>query len=164
MRRNRWLVLIGVFVALLALGLAAAACGGGGNDEEEPTATEAMAETPTPAAAGPASIDTILTDYKIEPDAESVAAGEVTFNLENIGQEQHNLHIARTDLGADALPYDETEGLVDESQLDVVGASDDINPSRDGELTVTLEPGTYVLYCTIAEHYGKGMYLALTVE
>jgi len=175
--RKSWL-LIGV--ALLAAGLAigAVACEEEDEDGEEPTATEAV-ETPsegeTPTAgetpqAGVVNVD--LNEWTVSPDPASVSAGSVTFNAANIGTEDHELVIIKTDLAPEALPT-KADGSVDEEGAGIQ-AIDEIEEFPEGEqqsLSLNLEPGAYVLICNLVEehegetmiHYAEGMYTAFPV-
>jgi hypothetical protein len=90
-------------------------------------------------------------------------AGEVTFNVQNVGGIPHNLRVI-VDGDAAALPLDASGLEVDESAVEIAGETDDIDPGAGEELVVTLEPGPYVLICNIAAHYSNGMVATLTVQ
>ncbi len=176
----------GALFALLSLLLfVAAACGDDGDgDDADPTATEPAVEEPTatePADAEPTasgepdptateavaaetSVDVSLTEFVLEPSVDSVPAGTVTFNVTSDGAIFHNLRVIATDLAPDGLPTDDATFGVDESQLDVVASSADLDPGDAEELTVDLEAGSYVLICNIPTHYDIGMTVAFTVN
>lgn len=52
------------------------------------------------------SVSVMLADYVVEPQPDSVPAGEVTFDLRN-ETGNHDLYVLRTDLPAGDLPEDE---------------------------------------------------------
>ena len=70
-------------------------------------------------------------------------AGTYTFELVNDGSMQHDLVIE----GGDAA-----------------GATAILTPGGSDAFTVTLEPGTYTLYCSVAGHRAQGMELTFTVS
>jgi len=122
------------------------------------------ASTPAPGggAAQTQSVDASLTTFAITLSPAALSAGQVTFNVSNDATDMpHELTIIKTDLPADQLPT--SGGVVDTSQLDVVGSTDDLATGQSTTLTVTLESGAYVLVCNIPGHYAAGMYLAVTV-
>ena len=173
----------GALFALLSLLLfVAAACGDDGDDAdptatepavEEPTATESAPDEPEPTepvadptepAASETTIDVSLTEFVVEPSTGTASAGAFTFNVSSDGAIFHNLRVIATDLAPDALPTDDATFGVDESQLDVVASSADLDPGDAEELTVDLVAGSYVLICNIPTHYDIGMTVAFTVN
>ena len=167
--KNRWLILA-IIAALVSLGMIAAACDDD-DDDTGPTATtapDAVEPTDTPEDDGTSSeastVDVGLTEFTVSPSPDSTAAGSVTFNLSNDGVTPHNLRVIRTDLAADALPVDEAAFAVDETQVDVVASSDDLDAAATDELAADLEAGSYVLICNVPSHYQSGMTVAFTVE
>lgn len=167
--RKYWLLLIvGLLSAVLAIG--AVACGEDEDEDggEEPTATEEV-EGETPEAG---AVDVNLTEWIVSPEPESVAAGSVTFTALNIGGEDHELVIIRTDLAPDALPT-EADGSADETGegIDVIHHIETFAPGGAESATVDLEAGAYVLICNVVteqegettSHYEKGMHAAFEV-
>jgi plastocyanin len=135
--------------ALAALGIAGLsllAFAGCGDDDEEvattPTATETTA--PTGAAGEAQKIDVSETDYKLDPADPTVKPGTVTFKATNDGEAVHNLEI-------------EGDGVEEE-------LPQDLQPGDSGELTVDLQPGTYEMYCPVANHAELGMEGEVTVK
>jgi uncharacterized cupredoxin-like copper-binding protein len=131
--------------------ISSAKAGKGGGDEaatdETPAADDTAAETPVADDAGEETqvVDVSLTEWSIEmPD--TLAAGPITFNITNNGSVQHNLEI---------------EGNGVEEKLDA-----NLAPGESGTLEVTLEAGTYEVYCPVGDgsHREQGMELELTVE
>ena len=56
-----------------------------------------------------------------------------------------------------------TTNRLDEATLDVIDEQAEWQPGTPGMVTVTLEPGNYVVMCNIAGHYAQGMYADLVV-
>lgn len=95
--------------------------------------------TPTPA---PAMQEVHLLEYSIHmPD--TLAAGHVTFRIENAGKEVHGFEI---------------EGNGIEEKVDRIQRGD------TQTLEVDLQPGTYTIYCPVDGHKGKGMTKTITVK
>ena len=122
-------------------------------------------------SAAPAKdINATLEEWKITLSPVTGAAGEVTFTIDNIGEKDHEFVVVRTDLAPDALPTN-AEGEVDEegAGIEPMGEMEDILSGTDNNvLTLTLEPGNYVIFCNVHDedlvHYQKGMHTAFTVS
>ena len=115
------------------------------------------------ACGGPASVNVTMTDYQMELSADSVAAGEVTFKIQNASEMTiHEFVVVQSDLQATEIPVGE-DLLVDESLFTPVDEVEDIPAGESAELTVTLTPGHYVLLCNIAGHYQLGMHADFNV-
>lgn len=120
-------------------------------------------------ACGSSAVDVALTTYKIEPSKSSASAGEVTFHVHNDATDlTHEFVVFKTDLPADQLPLTD-EGIVDEEAdgITLIDEVEDVEPGMSADLTVTLEPGNYVLVCNIDSdemHYQHGMHTPFTVK
>jgi uncharacterized cupredoxin-like copper-binding protein len=134
--------------SVMGLGLVAAGCGGGGED-----------------------VGVTLQEFAVGTDRTSVAAGSVTFNIENKGPDDtHEFVVIRTDLDPTALPT-EANGAVAETGegMEVVDEVEDIPVGDTPTLKVDLTAGSYVLICNIFDeaeqesHYKEGMRTAFTV-
>lgn len=75
-----------------------------------------------------------------------VRAGALTVELNNQGEDPHNLNLQREGESGEPLQIAETDSL----QRNVA--------------TFDLTPGTYRLWCSLPEHEEKGMHTTLTVE
>ncbi len=140
-----------VIAAALLAGLALPACGGGGG-----------------------TVEVTLQEWSVIPAEESAPAGEVTFEVENVGpNDPHELVVVKTDLAADALPT--TEGKVDEEGegIEFIGEIEEFPVGETQSQAFDLEPGNYVLFCNIVEeeeggeiesHYEMGMRTGFTAE
>jgi uncharacterized cupredoxin-like copper-binding protein len=125
-------------------------------------------------SSGGSSVDVALSEWVVQPDPTSVDAGEITFNADNQGSENHEMVIVRAD-SVDALPTD-ADGAVDEEAIpesDFIGEVEELEPEGTGSLTETLSAGTYVVFCNITEeesdgtiesHFAEGMHAVITVN
>jgi len=104
-----------------------------------PTSTQA-ATTTTPKAQA-TTVQATESEFKIVLASTQLKAGQITFDVKNQGKIPHDLAIA---------------GTSDRTKL--------ITPGGSATLAVTLKPGTYELYCTVAGHKAAGMDLKITVQ
>jgi plastocyanin len=125
-----------------------------------PVAAPAPSAAPAPAPTPPAA--PVAASTEPEPEANRLAvksveyyfvlsrskakAGELTVELNNQGEDPHNLNIQRDEDDGEPLQIAETASL----QRDVA--------------TFDLPPGTYRLWCSLPEHEEKGMHTTLVVE
>jgi len=118
------------FAGMLAIALASAAC----------LAPRASA----PAASGTGTaIQVSAREYQFQPAALTVKAGDVTFEVTNVGATTHEFEVLQG-----TTTVDEMEGLV---------------PGSTHRLTVTLAAGEYSYVCKIAGHDSLGMKGTITV-
>jgi plastocyanin len=87
----------------------------------------------------------VLTEFTFNPDQLVVPAGRDTFTMQNTGRFPHNIHIEGNGVAVDVKP----DGPVD-GGASFTGA-------------VTLAPGTYQVWCPVANHREQGMVGTLTV-
>lgn len=122
---------------------------------------------------GPTKIDVTLTSYSITLSANTAKAGEITFHVTNAATDQkHEFVIFKTDLAPDQLPMKQDElgnMIVDEEGPGVTHVDEipEFDAGTTQDLTVTLEPGNYVLVCNLdvnTTHYSHGMHVAFTVK
>ncbi len=149
---------IGVGLIAVTLGLLSA-CGSdddGSSDaaasssspsEASTSASEPSAgsSTSSSAAEEPAggTLDVSSVDFDYELPSTDLTAGEYTINLTNTGSASHDLVVERD--GQD------------------VDGTDVIGPGESASVTVMLEPGEYVFYCSVGNHRSMGMEVAVTV-
>jgi plastocyanin len=126
-----------------------------------PAPAPAPVATPLPTPSLPAS-EPAPTAPEPEPEANRLAvksveyyfvlsraqvkAGEVTVELNNQGEDPHNLNLQREGEGGEPLQIAETDSL----QRNVA--------------TFNLPTGTYRLWCSLPEHEERGMHTTLVVE
>ena len=94
-----------------------------------------------------------------------IPAGKVTFDVINASTDsEHEMVVTKLSGPDGTLPYDAESMRVDEEAAGSKGEVSELPAGEKGALTVTLEPGTYVLYCNIAGHYAAGMWTEITVK
>ena len=128
------------------------------------------------ASGGGTTVTATLKEWEIKLSSTAFASGDMTFNLTNNGDKEHEFIVRKTDLKADSLPLiasgDDT-GRIDEesSELSEVGNPSEVAvvpPGSTGlSLRLNLKPGHYVLFCNLKVedllHYQKGMHIDFTV-
>ncbi|HEX6069044.1 MAG TPA: cupredoxin domain-containing protein [Longimicrobiaceae bacterium] len=145
------------FVAALAILMPA--CGGSDADSRDmrvegraamdttPAGTPAPPSLPVLADDARRQTTVVLREWSLEPGADAVPAGEVTFQAMNTGGESHTLAIDGGGVDARTPP---------------------IGPGETATLTVALEPGTYRLFCPDGEggatHASRGLSAPLVVR
>jgi uncharacterized cupredoxin-like copper-binding protein len=100
--------------------------------------TKATTTAPKPQAT---TVQVTETEFKIALASGNLKAGEVTFQVKNVGKIPHDLAIA---------------GTSDKTKLIPAGGT--------AELKVMLKPGKVELYCTVPGHKAAGMDLKVTVS
>jgi cytochrome c oxidase subunit 2 len=131
--------------------------------EEYDAWIEATRPKEEPAATGP--MTGVVKEWGITLSAAKHVAGSIEFNLTNEGTMPHEFLVVRSDKTAKQL-LDEVRAetnRLDEATLDVIDEQAEWEPNTPGMVTVTLEPGNYVVLCNIAGHYAQGMYADLVV-
>jgi plastocyanin len=140
-------------VAVLAIGLGAlTACGGDSDDgDAAATTTTSAAETTeatesSPAAGGETQTQALTAteeNFSISLDKDTLTAGTYEITVVNNGDATHDLAV-------------EEDGTTE-------ATSDSIGPGESTTLTVDLEAGEYVFYCTIGNHRAMGMEITVQV-
>jgi len=103
-----------------------------------PTVTNTTSTTtPKPQAT---TVAVTESEFKIALASTSLKAGKITFDIKNTGKLPHDL----------AIKGGQKTKL--------------IQPGGSGQLTVTLKPGRYHLYCTVPGHEQAGMKVDITVS
>lgn len=109
--------------------------------------------------------DLQLAPMGVAMSSDSIAAGEITFNVTNVSKDEiHEMIIAPLANANATLPYDEAMAKVDEDGAGHLGEVSELEPGAAGSLTLTLQPGEYIAYCNIPGHYASGMWVAFTVK
>jgi uncharacterized cupredoxin-like copper-binding protein len=94
----------------------------------------------------------------------SAPAGDVTFEVTNTSKD--TIHEAIVMLPPDPtkpLPYIENESRVDEEAGGDKGEVSELDPGQSGSLTLSLQPGKYLLICNVPGHYASGMWTEFEV-
>ena len=136
-------------------------------------ATPVPAATATATAAtGANSVDVTVMEFNVKTSVAEASAGDVTFKVTNEGpDDQHEFVVIKTDLRPGNLPT-KNNGSVDEDGegIEVIDELEEMDVGATDELTVSLQPGAYVLICNVYDaeeneaHYQEGMRTAFTVE
>ena len=114
------------------------------------------------------TVKVTLSEWDVVAEPDSVPEGDVTFDVDNDGEETHELVVVKTDLEAGDLPA-EDDGSVDEGAdgIDVIGETNEIDSADSDSRVFNLDAGKYVLLCNLVEdgesHFQKGMRTAFEV-
>ena len=129
---------LAVLLTALAL-LVAAGCGGDNGDDAAAPGTE----TTAPETEGEGqTIQVSAREFAFDPPDLTAEPGELTLELTNDGEFPHAIEVEG--------------GGVEES-------SDEVAAGESTSLTVSLEEGTYRIYCPVGDHEARGMVGTLTV-
>jgi uncharacterized cupredoxin-like copper-binding protein len=173
-------------VTFIALGALAVACGGYDNSGSQtatntkaPATSAAVATTAaataTPAASGAGTnIDVKIQEWSINPAVSTAPAGDVTFNIKNIGpEEEHEFVILKTDLTTAQLTK-KPSGAVDEEAAGITspGEVEGIGAGAQTSKTFNLTPGHYIFICNLIDqkdgqeqrHFDEGMHTEFNVQ
>jgi uncharacterized cupredoxin-like copper-binding protein len=146
---------------LLALAGFTAALGACVESEQEETLEEMAEDSMLPPPVAPAEaaamegelVNARLNEFSITLDRDSMAAGQITFRVENAGTVIHSFVVEPTT----QMEYDEEEWEID-----------DILVGQTRTLNLQLQPGTYRIYCSKdgdrGEHDELGMRATLVVR
>lgn len=148
-------VRVAAWVGATAFVLAGCGSNPGGNAATgSPSATSPPASTsasPAPTAgsstsaetSAPRSVTATETEFAIRLSKNSLSPGTYTFMVENQGSVSHNLVIEGPGLTATSSPT--------------------LEGGQSGEVTVTLQKGSYELWCSVDGHRALGMSLTISV-
>jgi uncharacterized cupredoxin-like copper-binding protein len=140
MRVGRHITGAGLAVMAVAA-LLLSGCGGGdssssgGSSPSETTSSSASQGTPVTA---------VEKEFSITLSPSTFSPGTYTFNVENQGSFAHNLTINGPGVDTQATPT--------------------IEGGQTGELTVTLQKGSYELWCSVDSHKEQGMDITIDVS
>ncbi len=112
-----------------------------------PSSSAAASAPSSPAAESPAEAETVAVtegEMFIELSEDSYSSGSYTFEVVNEGRMPHDFVVERD--GAD------------------VAKTEVLQPGQSATLTVTLEQGDYVFYCSVGSHRAAGMETPVTVS
>ena len=132
-------------VAATALFLTA--CGG---SDTAVSTTSSSAAAPSSASGSPSAsasgtpVAVTETEFTIAMPKTDLAAGTYTFTVSNKGKFPHNLTIEGPGVDKQASPT--------------------LQGGESGELTVTLQAGSYEMWCSVDSHKEKGMDIKVTVS
>ena len=118
---------------------------GSGTTHPGPAGGAPSTEPPTSPAA-PVRVQVIAKEYSLTLSRTEVPSGKVIVQFVNNGQDEHNLHTLEPTEGSEAAAFPNTK------------------PNAHPELTLTLRPGSYTMFCSLPEHEAKGMKATLIVK
>ena len=151
-RLPRTLPRLATGAAFLALGLAGLTACGGSSDNSGSASTSSSASASSTTASESSSggqsqaqsLTATETNFKITFDKTDLTAGSYDIKVVNSGSATHNLTV-------------EEDGAVKAS-------TDNLAPGQSATLTVDLDAGQYVFYCSIDGHRAMGMELTVQVS
>ena len=166
---------IAAIATALTLVLALSSCGGSDDETSADTdqqATEQSAENEqneegeggaeVSASEADTTVSAELGEYYIKPDAKSVDAGNIQFDVTNDGSLEHEFVVIKTDTPAADLPL--VDGNVDEEAAgEVPGEIGSVEPGANETVTLSLDAGKYALICNLPGHYKAGQYAEFQV-
>ena len=118
----------------------------------------------TPALAATTVHVTLTDQMELKLETNTVKAGRVVLDVKNKAEsQQHEVIIARLKDGNQAVPVAPGQDRVDEKKLKTLGEVSDLDPGKEGKLSINLKPGEYLLFCNMKGHYQAGMLAHLTV-
>jgi uncharacterized cupredoxin-like copper-binding protein len=142
-----------VLAFAVGAGLLLAGCGSSGSSATPAAAPSSSAAAPTSASATSASasssasagttVTATETDFKIALSQQTFSPGSYTFKATNSGKVPHALTIVGP--GVSSM------------------STSNLSPGQSANLTVTLQSGSYEIYCPVDSHKSLGMDLHITV-
>ncbi len=168
----------GTLTAITALAAVGVACGGGSSaaNTQTPAKLAATATKPPDLTAGPApteseaqqTVAVSLSEWKITGPAGAgigpLKTGDVTFNVHNDGQIQHEFVLVKSDADPSSFPVKDDFKFDEEAAGASPGETGNIDPGQAKTVTIRLDAGRYVFFCNIPSHYQQGMYGRLVVQ
>jgi plastocyanin len=132
-------------LAIALLALLGPACGGGSSSGSGSAAQAQPSAAPT-IPPGATEVDVTEQDpSSMKLSVASVAHGQIGFKVSNAGPGQHDFHVQVKGQTAD------------------LGSTPLISGGGSQVLVLTLQPGTYSVYCGVPGHRAAGMEATLTV-
>ena len=123
---------------------AAVTLAGCSSPSSNPATTSVPSTSPATAAAAPGTAMTVTeSEFTITLPSKSLSAGPYTFKVSNKGKFAHDLVV-------------DGPGVQDKTSAIVA-------PGSTGDLTVTLQKGSYEFYCSVDGHKDMGMDVTVQV-
>jgi len=112
-------------------------------------------------------VDVTVVEFSVSVDVPDAPAGLVLFRVHNVGEEEHEFIVVKTDLSIPEMPLNADGSLNEEGEgIEVVHEVEDIAPGSTRGVLVRLESGHHVLLCNRVEveedgeveaHFSEGM-------
>jgi plastocyanin len=138
----------GWLVTAAAAAVIAGCGGGGGSDSPSGTAASSAASSASSPTASASASGTAVTvtekEFSIMLSTNTFTAGTYTFTIQNQGSFPHNLNVKGAGITGEASP--------------------NVQPGGTGQLTVTLQEGSYELWCSVDGHKDRGMDITIQVS
>lgn len=122
-------------------------------------------------------VEVTFDEWTLSTSMKSVPAGTVTFSEENAGEQAHDLLIVRTDekelpVGLEGVRPSLAGEVVlgkehprhEHAAMEGDGTLHHLEPERSRQRSVRLEPGRYLLLCSLPGHYEAGQRAELVVR
>ena len=107
---------------------------------------------------------TMPSNMGIKLSTATAPAGDVVFKVTNGSKELAHEMLVFKYVEGQKFPYDERNAKIDEDKAGSMGEVSETEPSKSGELKLSLKPGKYVVLCNIPGHFANGMWALLTVQ
>ena len=107
--------------------------------------------------------DATDTPYSLTPSRTTVPAGPVAFQVQNYSGDPHNLVVVAWAADPSAATESALDALTPSLAFAELTGRRAPGPPTLATQRTTLNPGTYILYCSLPGHYGQGMHAAITV-
>jgi uncharacterized cupredoxin-like copper-binding protein len=121
-------------------------------------------EMATTMAYGTAGMDMSKATMGVKATPATAPAGIVSFEVTNTSKDTiHEMIVMYLADPSQALPYIAADSKVDEDKAGDKGEVSELDPGKDGALTVALKPGKYLLICNVAGHFSAGMWTTFEV-
>ena len=121
-------------------------------------------EMATTMAYGTAGMDMSKATMGVKATPVTAPAGVVSFEVTNTSKDTiHEMIVMYLADPAQALPYIAADSKVDEDKAGDKGEVSELDPGKNGTLTVALKPGKYLLICNVAGHFMAGMWTTFEV-
>jgi len=124
------------FATVVMIAFFLSACSGDSTTTTTAAPTTAAASTSGTIAVTLADVD--ADTMLLTPSPDSAPAGEVTFEVTNSGDKEHEFLVVKTDLAIGDLPFDTATDRVPEGDVSVIDEIEGIMPGETKSLTVTL--------------------------
>jgi uncharacterized cupredoxin-like copper-binding protein len=110
---------------------------------------------------GEGDVEVSLRDDAVTLSPATADAGSVTFAATNDGSITHEIEVFSGDVDPSTLPIE--NNVASTEGLELIDEIEDITPGASADLTIDLDPGSYVVMCNLAGHFARGMHAVLEV-